>query len=391
MKLSIFTPTNNPERILLPYNSIKNQTQNFDVEWIIVPNCNVDLPSYFYNTPWIRIIRCPNGINTIGGLKKFACEQATGDVLIELDHDDELLPNALKVIYNALINEKDAFLFSDAIYIKSNNKSPLFSSAYGWQNYIYQDYPINKTFAPTARSLSEIFFAPDHVRVWTRHAYDKAGKHDEALLVGDDHDLIIKTYLAKTKFIQIEKPLYKYYVHGGNSWLQNCDAVQEQQAKNRDKYLRPLIQEWCRRENLITINFPSADFSKYQNTKDQIGCIIANDTISSIEQGKNVVHFMNNIYNMLVPGGWFLVDVASTDGRGAFCDPMHISYWNRLSFRYYTDRSAAKYVENIKCRFQQVVLEDYFPNQWCIDNKVPYVRSDLCALKGQIQPGQCLI
>ena len=90
---------------------------------------------------------------------------------------------------------------------------------------------------------------------------------------------------------------------------------------------------------------------------------------------------------MLVPGGWLLTHVPSTDGRGAFCDPTHVSFWNELSFRYYTEKDYAKLISDINCKFQQVVLETYFPNKWHEKNNISYVRADMCAVKGQILPG----
>lgn len=391
MKLSIFTPTNNSQWLNIPYNSIVSQlpNTNFTIEWVIVPNSNTDIPEHIVNNEWVKIYRCKNDLNTIGGLKKFACEHATGDVFIELDHDDALLPGSLETIYKNLLDKPNAFLFSDSIYIRSDGKSPLYGSAYGWEYYTYEDNPINKSFATTARSLSEIFWAPDHVRVWTRQAYELAGGHDPALFVGDDHELIIKTYLKGSEFVQIEKPLYKYFVHGNNSWLKNCEKVQIQQAANRDKYLRELVKEWCRRESLPHIKYVSNDFAVA--TPNTVGCIVVTDEITTIPYGDSIINFMNDCYAKLVPGGWLLVDVPSTDGRGAWCEPYRASFWNELSFRYYCDKNAAKFVPKSISKFQQVVLKTEMPTKWHKDNNLPYVRSDMCALKGQRQPGVCHI
>jgi hypothetical protein len=310
---------------------------------------------------------------------------ATGDVFIELDHDDELLPGSLEEYQHLLKDKQNAFLYSDKIVTRSDNKPHFYGKGYGWEHYTWNNHLVNKSFLPDARSLSEIYYAPDHVRMWTRQAYELAGKHDENLFVGDDHELIIRTYIAGSEFIFLEKPTYNYYVHGNNTWLQNNQQVQIQQRANRDKYLRQLVTEWCRRENLKTVEYPSKEFNEAE--PNSLGCIHAKDTISSVPAGRSVVDFMNDVYKKLVPGGWFLVDTASTDGRGAWCDPTHVSFWNELSFRYFTDKKFAKFVPGVECRFQQVVLKTHFPNKWHEDNKLPYVRSDMCALKGQRAPG----
>ena len=46
------------------------------------------------------------------------------------------------------------------------------------------------------------------------------------------------------------------------------------------------------------------------------------------EHERCVVELMNAIYRALVPGGWVLAATPSTDGRGAFQDPTHCSFWN---------------------------------------------------------------
>jgi hypothetical protein len=44
---------------------------------------------------------------------------------------------------------------------------------------------------------------------------------------------------------------------------------------------------------------------------------------------------MNEIWRILKPGGIVDISVPSTDGRGAFQDPTHVSFWNINSFMYY--------------------------------------------------------
>jgi ubiquinone/menaquinone biosynthesis C-methylase UbiE len=44
---------------------------------------------------------------------------------------------------------------------------------------------------------------------------------------------------------------------------------------------------------------------------------------------------MNEAFRVLKPGGCFDIEVPTTDGRGAWQDPGHVSFWNRNSFFYY--------------------------------------------------------
>jgi O-antigen biosynthesis protein len=100
-----------------------------------------------------------------------------------------------------------------------------------------------------------------------------------------------------------------------------------------------------------------------------------------------VVGVMNEIYRVLAPGGWLISRTPSTDGRGAFQDPTHVSFWNPNSFWYYTRAEQARYVPGIRCRFQATRIWQSFPSDWHKTHNILYVHADLVALKGQQQPG----
>lgn len=55
-----------------------------------------------------------------------------------------------------------------------------------------------------------------------------------------------------------------------------------------------------------------------------------------IEHLRDKIHTMNEAWRVLRPGGLLDIDVPTTEGRGAFQDPTHVSYWNRNSFFYFT-------------------------------------------------------
>jgi hypothetical protein len=85
---------------------------------------------------------------------------------------------------------------------------------------------------------------------------------------------------------------------------------------------------------------------------------------------------MSEIYRVLADGGWAFIEVPSTDGRGAFQDPTHVSYWNENSFWYYTRKDKARFIRNDTIRFQDFRLDTIW---W--DDKIAVTNAWLVAIK----------
>ena len=56
--------------------------------------------------------------------------------------------------------------------------------------------------------------------------------------------------------------------------------------------------------------------------------------VDIVEHLHDAIHTMNEAWRVLGHGGVFEILVPSTDGRGAFQDPTHVSFWNQNSFYY---------------------------------------------------------
>jgi len=69
---------------------------------------------------------------------------------------------------------------------------------------------------------------------------------------------------------------------------------------------------------------------------NQVDHILAIDFLEHIPIGKTVF-VIEEIYRVLKPGGKLEHMTPSTDGRGAFQDPTHVSFWNINSWLYYMD------------------------------------------------------
>jgi predicted SAM-dependent methyltransferase len=70
-----------------------------------------------------------------------------------------------------------------------------------------------------------------------------------------------------------------------------------------------------------------------------------------------VIPLIEEVYRVLVPGGKFDTLTPSTDGRGAFQDPTHVSFWNANSWDYYIE-DELRGLYGIKAKFKNVLIHD---------------------------------
>lgn len=81
-------------------------------------------------------------------------------------------------------------------------------------------------------------------------------------------------------------------------------------------------------------NFKIADLRERWPWDDSsVDFVMAHDIFEHLP---DKIHTLNELYRVLKPGGSADVIVPSTDGRGAFQDPTHVSFWNINSFKYAT-------------------------------------------------------
>lgn len=403
--LSLITPTHKPKHLLRLYTSIKNQTSK-DFEWVIIPNNGITLDdlSFLPKEDWIRIVPYENKEVTIGAVKLFGFKQGRGDWLAEVDHDDELIPTCVEKVLDTASRHRCDFIYSDSMELDKNGNSVPYGSDFGWRHYSFnyngKEYIINKTPPATPQSVSRIWHAPNHIRVWRKDFYLQIGGHDINLKALDDQELMCRTYLYGTMF-QINEPLYIYHMHEENSFAsaQLNGFIQEYTWVLYETYITPMMEKWCGLNNLIKLDLcgghnPPAGYISIdiQNSDivhdlnvapwplqdNSVGIIRASD---ALEHLKNPITTMKEVHRLLAPGGMLLSNTPSTDGRGAFQDPTHVSFWNSNSFWYYTRRQTAAYI-NSPVRFHATRIKDYFPSDWHRENKIAYVYAHLTALKG---------
>lgn len=81
-----------------------------------------------------------------------------------------------------------------------------------------------------------------------------------------------------------------------------------------------------------------------------------------IEHLPDRIHTMNEAFRVLKPGGLFDIIVPTTDGRGAWQDPTHVSFWNRNTFFYFEKGNPHlerfKKAYGTKCAFEIVSAKE---------------------------------
>lgn len=408
MKISVITPEHNPANkphLLELYKSLKNQIHK-DWEWILYLN-NGCLPSDIENEiiedPQVTVFFDSEKRENIGEIKNLAFNLGTGDVLVEADHDDILTQICLSEIAEAFTKNPDVgFVYSDNAVLHMENKFVPYIAENGWtyKKYIHEGKELisMNSFEPTSHALGYIWYAPDHVRAWRTSIYKWLGGHNKELNICDDHELCIRTYLY-SKMMRIPKTLYIYRVTGDNTYLARNQAIQLKTVELFNHYAMQLAIKDARDKGLLCVDigsginplqgFLSVDSRENAHIKHDLneGLPFGDNTVGVLnashvlEHLKDPVKSMSEIHRVLAHGGWAFIEVPSTDGRGAFQDPTHVSFWNENSFLYYTDKNLAKYIGNSTIRFQEFRRETWFPNDWLRSINVCVTTAWLVAVK----------
>jgi SAM-dependent methyltransferase len=264
---------------------------------------------------------------------------------------------------------------------------------------------VAEAWEPDAAMMSNICFAPNHVRAWRRSTYEQIGGHDAALVLADDFDLCCRMYLATT-IKRIAQCLYLYRRHDDQTSIARNAELQPYAAGVADRYRYELAVRWARLNNLAALDLGAAhdrpvgfvgldrhagaDVNVRADASgglpfatSSVGVVRAHDFLEHVA---DKVAMMNEIWRVLAPGGWLLSSTPSSDGRGAYQDPTHVSYWNENSFWYYTTARYARYVPEIVARFQANRVRTYYPSVWHEQHQISYVDAALVAVKDGYRP-----
>lgn len=404
MTISVFTPSHDPRWLDECWASLRAQTHT-DWEWVVVLNGGAN-----WNPPPddSRVkVDVANYVAGVGAAKAHAVSECSGDVLLELDHDDLLAPTALAEVTSAFESHPDAGMVYSQFSAVDKDANPIdvnfgeLGAVHGWRYRRLADgtsYPI--AMAPTPHNVCHIWYAPNHLRAFTRLAYDKAGGYNSGLDVLDDQDLMSRLYVIGD-FHLIDKPLYLQRNTGANTQTRPDlnERIQIETLAMYDQTIQLAALAWAEREGLLALDLGGChgkpdgylsvdqhDGADYRHTfpapmdlpDSCVGVIRASDFLEHVS---DKVAMMNEIHRLLAPGGMLLSNTPSSEGWGADQDPTHVSRWNPNSFWYFTEPNYAAYVPESTARFQTSRITHGFPSPWHEVNRIPYVTANLIAVK----------
>jgi len=262
---SVFTGAYKTEdRLYRAYEGMKNQTYK-NWEWVVIDDSTADhtrtweilqeLANKDYRVRPHRITH-PTGGN-IGEVKNRAASLSNGSWLIEMDHDDYLLPTLMQESVGAIKQFPDAgFLYTDVAEPYEDGEMRMYTKTIGpretwyanpqntfvwgfggheWVNWNGTDYVCHRYPEINPKTIRFNIGMPNHARIWKQEVYNKIGKHNRNISVADDYELIVRTFL-NTRMVHIRKMLYLQYNNRNSTVDNNAYDINRKARLIKDYY-----------------------------------------------------------------------------------------------------------------------------------------------------------
>ena len=404
--LTVFTPSHRPTFLTECFRSLQDQSfENW--EWVVVLNKGARWQPP-HPDPRVRVL-VDDDVDGVGSAKQRACAEARGNILVEFDHDDLLACHALQAVYDVYSDQPElGLVYSHCAQILEDGSrdDSMFNTSAGWE---YKEAVVDGrsvqhavSLQPTPHNVSYIWFAPNHLRAFSRQAYDKAGGYDPGRKVLDDQDLMCRLYQVGD-FYLIDECLYLQRMHPANTQRdEDTNAfIQTETVELYSRYIEANSLAWASRKHLLALDLGAAHghaagyLGVDRVAADGVDIVaelpaplpLADNSVGVIravdflEHVADKVALFNELYRILAPGGVLLSQTPSTDGRGAFQDPTHVAFYNENSFWYYTEANYRNFVPEIRARFQVSRVVTSYPSEWHSVHQIPYVTANLIALK----------
>lgn len=218
--VSVFTPAyRGGKRIVRAYRSLLVQDYP-EWEWVLYDDSDDGgetwgiVSAIAAGDHRVRAYRASRHSGIVGAVKRDAALLCRGEILLELDHDDELRADALdRVVAAFRANPRVGFVYSDTEMRGPDGGwrdfGPSWAHGYGETREV--DGVLAHGATINAATSRHIVGAPNHLRAWRQGAYRVAGAHNARLPIVDDYDLLVRTFLT-TRMHRLALPLYVQHI-----------------------------------------------------------------------------------------------------------------------------------------------------------------------------------
>ena len=277
--VTVFTPTyKTGGKIYRPLQSLKEQTYS-NWEWIIVDDSDDDgetfkmLSDLAKKDHRIHVFKPWEHSGIIGKLKNWACSLGKGHILVELDHDDELIDYALDYVVKGFKQFPEAgFLYTDCAEIFEDGTNFTYRKGWAFGYGFYTDveykgklYKSGNAGNINAKTIRHIISSPNHIRAWRKSFYESIGGHNKELHVADDYEIMVRTFL-KTRMIRVPKLCYIQYTSNTAQHVRNKDIQRHVRSirTHYDKMIHDRFLElgcedfiWDKKKGCSDFNIPN--------------------------------------------------------------------------------------------------------------------------------------
>jgi len=173
------------------------------------------------DVPRVRVVYQDN--TGLPGARNTGIRQARGEFIVPLDADDELLPEYLATMVDALEDDQGAAF------------AHCWAELFGDVNWVWATRPYNPYTVLLSNSVLQ-------VATFRRAAWEAIGGYDETMTHGnEDWDIWLRFQEAGWSNVQIREPLYRYRKHG-ISMSVDTEADFEQ-GRERIKQRHPMLYD----------------------------------------------------------------------------------------------------------------------------------------------------
>uniref|UniRef100_A0A6C0C3B4 Glycosyltransferase 2-like domain-containing protein n=1 Tax=viral metagenome TaxID=1070528 RepID=A0A6C0C3B4_9ZZZZ len=253
------------------FESIKKQSL-IDWEWVIMDDTPEDAHFVFLKTILasdnrVRLYKRDKNSGNIGNVKNEAISLCRGKYILEMDHDDEILPDCLQDAYNIFNSDEEiGFVYGDTIHLHRDgtnfNYGDFICKGYGgyymekikgkWV-YVYNTPNINNI------TLSHLVCLPNHPRIWKRTTLMELESYSEFLPICDDYEIILRTCCSKYKVVKNNKAQYIQYMNDGGN---NFSNIRNSEINRLGpKYISPMFYQ------KYGVNDKMRDLNAYEDEK----------------------------------------------------------------------------------------------------------------------------